>query len=106
MLTKQRDSGQWIAASSTVPPLVLQPHGLLPARATGDRHHAMRLMLNEYVDADVVVDGHCVTSRGAGTALAFGPTLVELLCGRNEAARVAAAVGVSTAGPAVSDPSP
>ncbi|TYZ58938.1 hypothetical protein PybrP1_010793 [[Pythium] brassicae (nom. inval.)] len=91
MLAKQRDSGQWIAAISGAPAVVLKPHGLLAARATCDQAHE-RLMPNEYVDEDVVVDDHCVTSRGPGTAMAFALKLVDLLCGHQEAARVAAEV--------------
>lgn len=88
MLRKQRDSGQWYAGLSTTPAVVFKPHDLLPARATCDLPHE-RLMPNEYADDDVVVDGRCVTSRGAGTAIALALTLVELLCGRDEAERVA-----------------
>ena len=32
-------------------------------------------------DSPVVVDGNCITSRGAGTALAFSLMLVEILYG-------------------------
>lgn len=92
MLAKQHDSGQWIAAISSAPAVVLKSHGLLPARATCDQAHE-RLMPNEYVDEDVVVDGHCVTSRGPGTAMAFALKLVALLCGHQEAECVAAEVG-------------
>jgi putative intracellular protease/amidase len=41
------------------------------------------------VDARVVVDGTCVTSRGPGTALEFALKLVELLYGEDKAREVA-----------------
>jgi protein deglycase len=37
----------------------------------------------------VVVDGNCITSRGAGTAVEFALTLVVLLYDRQKAAAVA-----------------
>ena len=36
-------------------------------------------------DQAVVKDGHIITSRGAGTAVEFGLSLVELLRGREKA---------------------
>lgn len=91
MLTKQRDSGRWIAAISSAPAVILKTRGLLTTRATCDQAHE-RFMPNEYVDEDVVVDDHCVTSRGPGTAMAFALKLVELVSGHQEAQCVGAEV--------------
>lgn len=52
-------------------------HGELPAALGSER---------------VVEDGPLVTSRGAGTALDFGLTLVRRLCGETKAAEIAAAI--------------
>lgn len=88
MLKKQHESGKWLAAISNAPAVVLKAHGLLPARATCDAAHE-RLMPNQFVSDAVVVEGKCVTSQGPATAIAFSLKLVELLCGRDEAVRVA-----------------
>jgi 4-methyl-5(b-hydroxyethyl)-thiazole monophosphate biosynthesis len=37
-----------------------------------------------------VVDGNVVTSRGAGTAMAFALKLVEILCGQAISSKLAA----------------
>lgn len=43
-------------------------------------------------DADTVTDGRVITGRAAGGSFAFGLALVEALCGKAEAERVAAGV--------------
>jgi 4-methyl-5(b-hydroxyethyl)-thiazole monophosphate biosynthesis len=43
----------------------------------------------ELLDAAVVIDGNCITSRGAGTAVEFSLTLVEQLQGKEKAQEVA-----------------
>ena len=42
-----------------------------------------------WVDAPVVVDGHCITSQGPGTALAFALKLVELIQGEEKMRKIA-----------------
>lgn len=88
MLKKQHESGKWLAGISSTPAVVLKAHGLLPGHATCDAAHE-RLMPNQFQNDAVVVDGKCVTSQGPGTAIRFSLKLVELLCGREEAVRVA-----------------
>lgn len=86
-LAKQfHDAGKWVAAICAAPTVLADAgllenkrftahtavHGELPAALGGER---------------VVVDGHIITSRGAGTAMEFSLTLVESLFGgekRNE----------------------
>ena len=67
-------------AICAAPVIVLQPHGLLYKRKA-TRHPGFTDHLNDAsaVEQRVVIDGNCVTSRGAGTALAFALELVELL---------------------------
>ncbi len=43
-------------------------------------------------DARVQRDGKVITAKGMGAALEFGLTLVEALCGRDEAQKIAASV--------------
>ncbi|GMG14983.1 unnamed protein product [Phytophthora fragariaefolia] len=80
MLMWQKQAGRWIAASSSAPAIVLNPHGLLGGRATCSLPHE-REMTREFVDEDVVVDTRCVTCQGPATVLKFALTLVKLLKG-------------------------
>ncbi|POM58423.1 hypothetical protein PHPALM_36931 [Phytophthora palmivora] len=88
MLLWQKLAGRWIAASSSAPAVVLNPHGLLGERATCSTTHEPE-MTQKFVDEDVVIDSRCVTSQGPGTVLKFALTLVKLLNG-NLAAKKAA----------------
>lgn len=84
-------AGRWLAAICAAPTVLLDA-GLL----TGRRHTAHFSVAAELPDLlaneRVVVDGHIVTSRGAGTALDFGLTLVEKLFTPEKAREVASAI--------------
>jgi 4-methyl-5(b-hydroxyethyl)-thiazole monophosphate biosynthesis len=43
-------------------------------------------------DARVECDGKIITAKGMGAALEFGLALVQVLCGKQEADRIAASV--------------
>ncbi|KAG7391535.1 hypothetical protein PHYPSEUDO_004605 [Phytophthora pseudosyringae] len=88
MLLWQKQAGRWIAASSSAPAVVLNPHGLLGERATCSVSHEPE-MTRKFVDEDVVVDSRCVTSQGPGTVLKFALTLVKLLNGELAAQKAA-----------------
>jgi 4-methyl-5(b-hydroxyethyl)-thiazole monophosphate biosynthesis len=95
MVRKQRDAGKLYGAICASPAVALLPHGLLAGRrATCFPSFLERLAVAEDVEASearVVVDGNLVTSRGPGTAIEFGLTLVEQLFGDAEkAARIGA----------------
>lgn len=73
-------------------PLLLQDLGLLTGkRITG--HESIR---NELPGLDndqaVIKDGKIITSRGAGTAIEFGLSLIELLCGSTKAEEIRASI--------------
>lgn len=71
-------------------PTVLKDAGLLVGRRY-TAHHTVAGELPEIVeDEAVIVDGHIVTSRGAGTATEFSLALVALLFDEPTAARIAA----------------
>jgi 4-methyl-5(b-hydroxyethyl)-thiazole monophosphate biosynthesis len=90
MLHRQREAGRLYAAICAAPAIVFQPHGLLEGRrATCYPTYRDRLENQEAVEERVVVDGHCVTSQGPGTAIAFALTLVELLYDEEKAQAVA-----------------
>jgi 4-methyl-5(b-hydroxyethyl)-thiazole monophosphate biosynthesis len=67
-------------------PYVLANAGVLAGkRATAYPSYKDRLGGAAYEDRSVVVDGNVLTSRGAGTALAFGLAIVERLVSREKA---------------------
>jgi protein deglycase len=89
-LKQQQAQGRLYAAICAAPAVALYPHGLLEGRrATCHPNFAHLLSSVEVLDAPVVVDGNCITSRGAGTALEFSLTLVEQLYGKEKAREVA-----------------
>jgi protein deglycase len=68
--------------------MVFAPHDLLEGkRATC--FPAFKDQLPRWIDAPVVVDGHCITSQGPGTALAFALKLVEVIQGEDKARKIA-----------------
>ena len=90
VLKRQQQEGRLYAAICAAPVLVLQHHGLLDRRrATCHPDFAGQLHDAAEVENRVVVDGPCVTSRGAGTALEFALKLVEMLYDEQEAQRIA-----------------
>ena len=71
--------------------MVLEHHGLLKGRqATCHPGFVDRLATRDRVDARVVVDGNCLTSRGPGTAVEFALALAERQYGKEKREEVAA----------------
>jgi 4-methyl-5(b-hydroxyethyl)-thiazole monophosphate biosynthesis len=90
LLKAQDAEGRLFGAICASPAVVLQPHGFLKNRkATCFPSFADRLENDEAVDARVVVDDRCVTSRGPGTAIEFALTLVALLYDEETAREIA-----------------
>ncbi|MCX7819640.1 MAG: DJ-1/PfpI family protein [Kiritimatiellae bacterium] len=88
-LRAAHERNRWIGAICAGP-LVLEAAGILHGRAaTCHPAAASRLRSAIRRDEPVVVDGRIVTSQGVGTAVAFGLTLIECLCGAETARRVA-----------------
>ena len=48
--------------------------------------------VGEYTEEPVAVDGHVVTSRGVGTAIAFALKLIEVLISKEKADEIAASI--------------
>lgn len=88
-LRQQRMAHRWYGGICAAPALALAPHELLDGKQA-TCYPAFRDHLIHYVDQAVVVDGHCVTSQGPATAIAFGLKWVELLAGADKARQVAA----------------
>ena len=82
--------GDWIAAICAAP-MVLHAAGILEGRsATCYPGCEAGLEGTDWRPDPVVVDGHIVTSRGPGTAMAFALKLIECLDGADNARNVAA----------------
>ncbi|MGB1059979.1 MAG: DJ-1 family glyoxalase III [Ketobacter sp.] len=88
MLNRQRDSGQWFAAICASPALVFAGHHLDEGVRT-TAHPGFTQSLSAFQDATTVVDRHCITSQGPGTAIEFALTLVEALLGKAKREEVA-----------------
>jgi 4-methyl-5(b-hydroxyethyl)-thiazole monophosphate biosynthesis len=85
-LKTMNDSGKLVAAICAAPAVVLGHLGLL----NGKRFTCFPGMESEvphgiWQEDKVVCDGHIVTSRGAGTAVNWSHTLIELLEGKAKA---------------------
>ncbi len=82
LLEKQNNSGKLYGAICAAPAVVLEAQGLLEGKAaTCHPLFTDRLSKKDKIAEAVVVDGNCVTSRGAGTALEFALKLLEMLLG-------------------------
>ncbi|TMW56841.1 hypothetical protein Poli38472_006851 [Pythium oligandrum] len=88
MLKLQKQEQRWYAAIDTAPSTVFITHDLLPAHATC-HPSKVRFMNEHFINEEVVLMGRCVTSQGPGTAMAFSLKLVEVLCGPEQANKVA-----------------
>jgi 4-methyl-5(b-hydroxyethyl)-thiazole monophosphate biosynthesis len=93
LLRRQFDAGLPYAAICAAPAVVLQHHGLLGKRkATSYPAYMGKLENPDTAGKAVVVDGNCITSRGAGTAMEFALALAEMLLGKAKRDEVAAAM--------------
>lgn len=79
MLRTFHNQQKWIAAICAAP-RILEGLGILQTRkATGYPTIQSRMKTCSFVNESVVQDGHIITSRGPGTAMLMGYTLVEVL---------------------------
>ena len=82
-------AGKMIAAVCAGP-LVLQAAGILDGRTvTSHPDVGARITKATRIDQDVVIDGHIVTSQGAGTSLKFALAIVSKVAGKKLADAVA-----------------
>ena len=93
LLHAQRDAGRLYGAICAAPVVVLQYHGLLTGRASTCHPSFVSQLENPvHVEKRVVVDGavtgHCITSRGPGTAIEFALALIETLYGEEKAREI------------------
>ena len=78
LVQAQATAGRWLAAICAAP-AVLHDAGLLTGRRYTAHFSVADQLTAIRADERVVVDGRIITSRGAGTAVEFGLTLVEHL---------------------------
>ncbi len=80
LLKRQARQNKLYGAICASPAVVLHHHGLVtPGNVTCHPGFVDAIDNGNILESKVVVDGNCVTSRGAGTACDFALTLVELL---------------------------
>ncbi|MCK5695688.1 MAG: DJ-1/PfpI family protein [Desulfobacula sp.] len=80
LLKKQAELNKYYGAVCASPAVVLHHHGLVtPGKVTCHPGFVDMIDNGNIVESNVVVDGNCITSRGAGTACDFALNLVELL---------------------------
>jgi 4-methyl-5(b-hydroxyethyl)-thiazole monophosphate biosynthesis len=90
LLKRQSQEERLYGAICASPAVVLEHHGLLQGKeATCHPLFIDKLASSSRAAEGVVVDGNCVTSRGAGTSIDFGLELLEQLCGREKRDEVA-----------------
>lgn len=89
ILTAQAEAGKIVAAICAAPTVLSQAGLLKGKRATSFPAVRDQLEVGEYLEIPVVVDGNVVTSRGAGTAMAFALKLVAILQGEAIANKLA-----------------
>ncbi len=87
----QDAAGGWLAAICAAPTVLLEAGVLRGRRHTAHPSVAAELSRAELGEA-VVVDGRLITSRGAGTALAFGLELVARVVSPAQALAVRTAI--------------
>ena len=89
LLKNQVAQGKYYAAICAAPVVVLQHHGLLAGKnATCFPSFTSDLVNQRAVEDRVVVDGKCITSRGAGTAIEFALAIIEVFSDAQQAESV------------------
>ena len=84
-------AGKWVAAICAAP-TILHDAGLLQGRSFTAHDSTLTELPHADIHQAVIQDGHLITSRGAGTALAFGLHLVEVLTDKATRQQISAAI--------------
>ncbi len=94
LIKRHFEQGKIIAAICAAPAVVLAPMGILNGKHATCYPGMERRFTHDVkgCDTDVVVDGHVITSRGPGTAIAFSLRIAEQLVGANAALKVGQAM--------------
>ena len=92
MLREMKTKGKFFGAICASPAVVLGARGLLEGVTKVTCYPGMKDKLPQSVEwqpADVVVDGHCITSQGPATAMAFAVACVSMLVSPQKADELA-----------------
>ncbi|MGB0334917.1 MAG: DJ-1 family glyoxalase III [Opitutales bacterium] len=92
LLKHQYESGRIIACICAAP-LLLRDAGLITKLPEYTSHASTEAELPDRNTQTVALSGNVITSQGAGTATRFSLKIVEQLCGRSEADKIAADIG-------------
>lgn len=99
MLARQAASGQLYGAICASPAVVLHSRGLItPGKVTCHPGFSHLIDSGNVLDDPVVVEGNCITSKGAGTALDYALKLTELLFPPETLAEVRAGLALTPRG--------
>jgi protein deglycase len=91
IVQRQNVANRLIAAICAAPTVLLDAGVLNSRRYTA--HFSTAAELPDILkDERVVIDGHILTSRGAGTALDFGLRMVDTLCGRDTTQKISQSI--------------
>ncbi|MEO7599897.1 MAG: DJ-1 family glyoxalase III [Opitutus sp.] len=93
LVLDQHQRRGWLAAICAAP-TVLNDAGILEGRRHTAHFSVASELPNLLANERVVVDGHIITSRGAGTAIEFGLKLIETLFSVEKSREVGAAICV------------
>ncbi len=97
LLKKQAQQNKLYGAICASPAVVLHHHGLVtPGNVTCHPGFVDQIDNGNIVESNVVVDGNCITSRGAGTACDFALKLVELLYSEDKKKQVMKGLALPT----------
>lgn len=96
LVQRLHEQGKFLAAICAAP-AALAAFGVVEGKRVTS-YPAMKMAIQElaptaiYVVDEVVEDGHLITSRGAGTAIAFALRLVAVLCGEKKSMEIRTAI--------------
>lgn len=88
-LQQQKADGRHFAAICASPAVVFAHHGLDEGHKT-TAHPGFTQHLRDFKNERVVIDQHCITSQGPGTAIEFALAIITELAGKALAEKVAA----------------
>lgn len=90
LLKKQQSEEKLYGAICASPAVVLEHHGLLKGKkATCHPLFVDQLTSKEHTEERVVIDGNCVTGKGAGASVEFSLELLGILMGEEKKLEVA-----------------
>ncbi len=92
LLKAHYGDGKWVAAICAAPTVFSGLGFLKGRRATSYPSRIEELDCKEKCTDSVVIDGNVITSRGMGTAMDFGLTIIEVLDSAEKADQIAASI--------------